>query len=120
MGVSLENAAGQHFYCRCLEWSAILHVALTYGWKPAGTQDPMDDAGEDWDGSYCSNGGQTVEAGDALALADALDWALLDPGTDVAPADDDFLATDRFPGPHDKERLQEFVTFCRGGWLWIT
>ena len=62
-------------------WSRLLSIAQTYGWRPAGTRPPDDDACEvglwqgdpsEWDGRYWPGYGQEVIATDALGFAAAL------------------------------------------------
>ena len=82
-------------------WRHVLKTAVKYGWKPAGTVNEIDEAGQpilDWDGTYFSNDYQYVTVEDAKNLAEALERA-------ISEFD-------------DKEYLYHilpFIKFCRRG-----
>ena len=80
MSVDLSNEKGGYFKASNLYWFKILQLARGYGWVGKGTVDPLNGDGNEtsWDGNYASNDGQMVESEDALALACALELALLD------------------------------------------
>jgi hypothetical protein len=116
-------------------WDNVLAFARIHGWVPAGTR-PPDDADDAeraaWDGNYVVNGGQSVTAGDAASLGEALAR-----GLDEIP--DAYAAADRtIPGAIDgiptrlvpvgaaitpaealsgenKAWVRRLAAFCRGG-----
>jgi len=57
-------------------WEKALELAQSYGWRPVGTR--LREWRAVWDGTYLTNDGQTVTAGDAFALATALEKSLDD------------------------------------------
>src|SRR5262245_18962554 len=61
-------------------WAKAMELALSYGWRPMGTQAPLDlnfyELNADWHGAYLTNDGQTVKAEDAFLLAAALEKSL--------------------------------------------
>jgi len=58
-------------------WDGCFHLAVAFGWKPAGTNPPVVGAiRDDWDGGYFSNEFQQVTDDDARAMARALTRAL--------------------------------------------
>ena len=88
-------------------WAKVLSLAMLYGWRPMGTHPPSRievwglDA-EDWDGTYLTNGGQTVIAEDALSLSIALEKSL-----DDIP---DFnIELDRVPKSQKEDELPEWL-----------
>ncbi len=62
-------------------WGALMALAFRFGWKPAGTVDPIyADPGftpRVWDGNYCSSDGQQITESDAHSLGTALEQALV-------------------------------------------
>jgi|SRR5215217_1584142 hypothetical protein len=110
MGVDISGKGGDvHFNWQT--WRALLTLAYDYGWKPAGTEpgrwvDPetgeldeqMSPNPDEWDGSYFTNGFQWVTDEDAAHIADALEQAL-----------DDIL------GGEGKQRVSDFIAYCRAG-----
>jgi len=81
MSVDLSNKNGGHLKFSNIGWAQILSLAKLNGWVPAGTVDPWwknEVDAPQWEGSYCSNDGQTVTAEDALAIANSLEKALLE------------------------------------------
>ena len=116
MGMSLVSYSGSSRYERTDTWAGLLMVAMNYGWRPAGTRQPILSPEDGWEGSYTLNEGQHVNAADAGSLADALELALLNPDTESDAANDDAPFVEvRFPGPNDKAGLKELITFCREG-----
>jgi hypothetical protein len=81
-------------------WPELLAIAETYGWKPAGTTAPKGVARSKWEGGYHTCDGQLISAGDAQALATAIDQAL----------DDNFkrVPTDTIEPATDSERQNAF------------
>ena len=63
-------------------WSKALELARCYGWQPMGTRPPSAinffELGAEWNGTYLTNDGQMVQAGDAHLLAAALERSLED------------------------------------------
>lgn len=55
-------------------WAKALELAKLYGWEPMGTRLACQDVG--WLGTYLTNDGQTVIAGDAYMLALAIEKSL--------------------------------------------
>lgn len=82
MGMDLMSHDGAPFRFGHSAWIKVLMLAQAYGWDPAGTIPPRHmvagdlSRAEQWTGRYDSNEGQVVAAGDAVALADALERAL--------------------------------------------
>jgi len=129
MGMDLEGEGGS-FHFNIFQWSAVLVLAQSNGWEPAGTvlaQEP------DWSGGYGTNDGQTVPAADAGQLADALERALPDiPDHDalehkakvvdlpdlgptrVLDAQEKVSPIELFSGD-SKEYLRRFIRYCRAG-----
>jgi hypothetical protein len=90
---------------------------------------------EDWDGSYFSNNGQYVTDEDAANIADALERALHDIPDEETEAkvravelqpwlaygsrgpdhDIPLSLIDKFSGRPGKERVKNFMVFCRAG-----
>jgi hypothetical protein len=94
---------GDLAYFNIFIWPLLLELAVSYGWKPAGTRAPIDIyTGEimtgEWDGSYCSNDGQVVIKEDAASLADALERALPDIPDHEIPVKQEVLSIDQL-GP---------------------
>jgi hypothetical protein len=79
-------------------WTFLLETAYYHGWKPAGTVKTTID---DWNGTYFGNDGQWVTAGDAAALADALERYL-----NTAPS---------LVPPGHRQLAHHFVPFFREG-----
>jgi hypothetical protein len=135
MGVSLTSDSGSFRSYNLQTWCGILDLAMAYGWKPAGTEDPLYEAGDDdWNGSYTYNCGQCITASDAASIADALDLVLLDPEIDAGVGRDDpfgeygsdpfgegtpLPTAARFPGPAGKDGIRALIRFCRKGFIWI-
>ena len=55
-------------------WVAVLDLARTYGWEPAGTTLPGP-KNEGWRGDYDTNDGALVDQADAAAMAARLEQA---------------------------------------------
>lgn len=128
---------GGFFRWSTIAWDKVLDLADAHGWERAGTLAPVcvDEFGRPfriagWDGSYDTNDGQVVLAEDAAALACALESALddipdfecgeklveMNLGSVLTMEMDnpDLTPAAFFSGP-DKERLAEFILFCRAG-----
>jgi hypothetical protein len=147
MGMDL-NGAGGYFRFNNVGWDKALELARLYGWMPSGTEVPAAlvaaaEVAREWDGRYHSNDGQVVTAGDALALAAALETALDDlpehhvveegphPAMDAlavairrAVPDLELVAHGHPPdaspvafwsGPEYKAHLRAFIDYCRAG-----
>jgi hypothetical protein len=138
MSVSLSSKKNGGFHFNNVAWSQILCLAQEYDWEPAGTIEPYwedePDAPE-WDGNYASNDAQIVTSEDAQNMADALEKAVeditanLDPdeltGRIEARSPDRIrcLKPDWYLTPHEfwgigntgKQRIKDFIKFCRQG-----
>jgi hypothetical protein len=140
MGMDLHGAGGE-FHWTGWQWSALLELAMLYGWTPIGTAEPnwCDGDGEpvrrseSWSGTYCSNDYQQVRDEDAAALAAALASALDDvpdvepvhklmsiPCGDrvfvgVNPDAPELTVLEHFAGPGGKHALRSFISYCRAG-----
>jgi len=130
-GISLW-AEGGEFSLPGSTWLAVLQVARLYGWDPRGTN-PSDSSvfefdGLGRDGSYFPPAGQSVTAGDARALADALERALLDVPDNLGTSSE----SHPYAGWHGasasvmqrlgaiKPILRDLIHHCRdGGELWL-
>jgi hypothetical protein len=92
--MSYELISRSTILCRTFSrqfWSKALELAGLYGWKPMGTRPPshldFHKISAEWDGSYLTNDGQTVNAEDAHLLATALERSLDDIPNDNIPMD---------------------------------
>jgi hypothetical protein len=107
-------------------WGHLLKLATMNGWEPAGTRKRS----REWDGNYWTNDGQRVTDDDARNLADALEEALPDvPDHDALEGKKVRIGnTDEYAIPADvpttpfewfsgkaKQRLRDFIVFCRKG-----
>lgn len=120
MGYDLSNESGTYVRFTGSGWDLALAVAKHYGWQPAGTPKPSEwDVKKHgaWDDGYWANAGQQVTAGDAAALADALERAIV--ASDLAQVvgriwqsigDSSHEDPERFRG-----RLTEFHSLARQG-----
>ena len=87
-----------------LKWSEAYNLALTHGWKPQGTQQPLNwtsrrqEADWQWQSTYTPAEGQLVTKPDAQALADALVRGLAQ--VDSKP---------------EKRWLRQVIDVCRAG-----
>lgn len=136
MGMDLNSAEGGTRRFSQSTWSSMLKLAYLYGWKPLGTEpggwiDP--DTGPwyhpvSWDGNYTSNDLQWVTEEDAARIAEALENALEDiPDHDVGETTVEYGPKMVFTGPGvpgglleyfsgaGKQRVRDFVAFCRVG-----
>jgi hypothetical protein len=131
--MDLRGCSGEfHFTVSC--WVNVLKLAMLFGWKPAGTrlydEDGLPEL--DWCGSYCSNGYQEVTEDDARRLADALERSLPDIPNEEAMADrlvkvvcdgvEVYGIPDgvrysplEFWSGGGKQKVREFVAYCRAG-----
>lgn len=74
------------FYFNGWSWPAVLRLPLRYGWKPQGTEKPnlegmewREDRFGEWNKrDYSSSDYQAVKEDDALAVAKALELAMVD------------------------------------------
>lgn len=104
-------------------WTRVLRLGLFYGWQPMGTRAPsmMEIHGyhaESWDGNYLTNDGQIVLAEDALSLGSALERSLDDiPDFELVYQHGDLSRINPFEyfAGEEKQRLAEFIKFCRLG-----
>lgn len=129
MGMDLEGAGG-YFRFSMSSWFKVGELAVMGGWQPTeGTRQPSDwheHLDGKWEGSYGTNDGGRVSDEDARRMADALERMLPevpDQGTlergsmggipfDVAKHATVF---DWFSGSESKDRLCEFIAYCRKG-----
>jgi hypothetical protein len=74
MGYALAGVKSS-FYWRNIEWTTVLDLAVSHGWKPEGTLPPSLPDLREWDGNYDGNGSQSVTDSDAKAMAEALERA---------------------------------------------
>jgi hypothetical protein len=104
-------------------WVKLLSLGLFYGWRPMGTRVPsitelhglIDDY---WDGTYLTNDGQIVVREDALLLGIALERSLDDIpdfNLEYYPLDLNQINPFEFFAGEEKQRLKEFIKFCRLG-----
>jgi len=137
MAMDLVNGASAERFDRTT-WGKLLKLAYLYGWEPLGTEPggwidpetgPWYYSPDEWDGNYTSNDLQVVTEEDAARIADALDNALEDiPDHNVSEARVEHgpvslfdLFRDRtdpleyFSGAGGKQRVRDFVAFCRAG-----
>jgi hypothetical protein len=132
MTMDLSGPAGD-FSWDVFSWHKLLRMAERYGWQSAGThlsEDLLQDMPDGvWHGGYTSNDGQSVIASDADQLAGALERALPDiPDADVlaphrigqgeivlAPDGPEIDDVDWFCGVECKNRIREFIRYCRAG-----
>lgn len=95
-----------------LDWQMLLHLAKVGGWQPASQ--------EDFDAAYLQPEGQKVSAADARCMAVALASVLDDIPDFVIPLGKRIHVFEYFSGPRNKDRVMEFVHFCRRGAFRIT
>jgi len=103
-----ENGIDVFNCSRSFLYEALL-LARGYGWKPAGTVDPVIEevvAGEKlrdrkWSGCYFSNDGQRVTEQDALGMADGLERALVN------------IPAREWINRAQWQDIQRFAEFCR-------
>ncbi|HEX6033341.1 MAG TPA: hypothetical protein VFY83_02860, partial [Anaerolineales bacterium] len=104
-------------------WTKVLSLGMFYGWQPMGTRVPSmteihgfhDEA---WDGTYLTNDGQIVVAEDALSLGLALEKSLDDiPDFNLDHYSPDLSKINPFEyfAGDEKDRLKDFIKFCRLG-----
>jgi len=104
-------------------WIKLLSLALFYGWRPMGTRTPSITElhgliDEYWDGTYLTNDGQIVVREDALSLGIALERSLDDIpdfNLDYYPLALDQINPFEFFAGDEKNRLTDFIKFCRLG-----
>jgi hypothetical protein len=139
--MDLYGAGGEQHFTH-MGWSKLLELAVQHGWRPLGTVDPQKEEAAPVEGeddpsgdvevpmSYFLNDGLLVRPEDARALADALERALPDvpdhdalehktfthpaePGVRLIDANTPVNPFEWFSGK--KDRLREFIAFCRKG-----
>lgn len=144
MGMDLHGAGG-YFRFDVIAWAKVLELARQYGWEPAGTELPE----EDWNGGYDTNAFQRVTDEDAANIAAALERALddvpdfsrggktkeytpEDPPTHpvmralVMAVGGPLVGPDDSPSPVEffagvrKDKIREYIAFCRAGGFVIT
>ena len=116
MGMDLKNVEGGTERFGIAAWHSVLELAYEYDWKPTGTEpgawvDPetgeldkqLSPDPDEWSGTYFSNDYQWVTEEDAAGIADALERALKD-----TPF-----------GGKDRQKLSQFIAFCRVGAFFI-
>jgi len=132
MSMDLVNERGTtHF--TVYVWDQTLALAGMYGWRPGGTQAPIDWAadgeGREWRGSYILNGSQMVTVDDAAQLANALERGLDDipdfyaawhkavkgeDGGPLIPVGESLSPLEALSG-ENKLAIRKFIAFCRQG-----
>lgn len=120
--LSSQSAISRQKFTR-ESWVKILSLGLFYGWQPMGTRVPSmtEIHGYDiefWDGTYLTNDGQIVVAEDASSLAIALEQALDDIpdfNLDYYPLDLSKISPFEYFAGDEKQRLKDFIRFCRLG-----
>ena len=130
MAILLVNDAGDEYMIPLTAWGYVLGLAERYGWDPMGTSlRPADgsNAAPVWDGGYCTNDGQRVDATDAFALCNALDNALNDPDRCDEPTDHKHTHAIAEAGficarveyvsflQNNRAAIEEIAAFCRQG-----
>jgi len=141
MGMLLANKSGNSIRWGHISWARLLSLAEMYGWEPSGTTEPHGEPLDDWVGGYNSNDGQYVAPEDAKAMGDALrkalddipdhdgpdkmmtyrqgektgvlsiDLAISQLGLNIGP--NYKLNLFEFFAGGDKDRLREFIQFCK-------
>ena len=145
MSVTLSHH-GDHYYIQNLGWVNLLKLAYEYGWEPAGTELLLADVvyvngkvdyeaterfnaprkDYDWDGSYFGSDFQFVTDEDAANIADALERAIDDIPNQQAYTRRDIrgdriysMSPKAYFSGADKQRVETFIEFCRGGGFMI-
>lgn len=95
-----------------LDWQMLLHLAKVGGWQPEST--------DGFDAAYLQPEGQKVSAADASCIADALERVLDDIPDFVIPLGKKIHVFEYFSGERNKDRIVEFIKFCRRGAFRIT
>lgn len=95
-------------------WLAVLEMASSFGWEPAGTR-PQDAFDDEWDAmNYWSNDYQEVSDADAKALGEALNRALMAMRTKQTLTEKQVQAL----WDMSEESIRQLADFCaRGGFL---
>jgi hypothetical protein len=139
MTIHVRNAAGDMTFT-IGGWEKLLQIAEDYGWEPQGTIHPhwAPEEVQEERGGYLTSDFQYVTDEDALNLAMALEQALVDmPDTDEAKKYDvappEFMAQgimgfdpDNMPSPIEwfsgsrKQKVREFIAFCKAGGFTIS
>lgn len=120
--LSSQSAIARQKFSR-ESWTKLLSLALFCGWQPMGTRVPSmteihgfyDEA---WDGSYLTNDGQIIVAEDALSLGTTLESSLDDIpdfNLEFYPLDLNQINPFEFFAGDEKQRLVEFIQFCKLG-----
>ena|SRR5436305_10249625 len=107
MGVDLVGHGSEESF-NWAAWRALYQIAISFGWKPAGTLPPEGFVGE-WNAGYFSNDLQAVTDADALAMGKALNRALKE----------EFLTVEQASDLHGMSKpIRRLADFCsRGGFL---
>ncbi len=141
MGMDLISYSGAKFICSVEYYWRVLELAEINGWEPEGTTLPkwlLEEYGwQDWDGDYYGNDYQVVNGEDAANLAQAVERGLDDiPDEAVCTLPElkcvqlvvpnGIVMHGATPGAYDdrdiisflagdKQRLREFIDFCKAG-----
>lgn len=88
MAIDLRNHSGKTIKLTTRHWTAMLTLAQTFGWAPAGTMAPSGWNGPgEWGGAYDTNDGQFVSEDDAKSLARHLHGATVSDQLPIALTD---------------------------------
>ncbi len=124
MGYKLVNTNGEKLIFDLKGWGLLLHMAEQYGWRPAGTDAPMEAFAPKgvWDGNYYAK---------AACLTKTLD-DLLDHDTSGEESKRTFTSFEewrtfeptlaealRFFSGSGKQKVQDIIAFCRKGGFYI-
>jgi hypothetical protein len=130
MAILLVSDIGDEYMIPSTAWGCVLGLAERYGWHAMGTSLlPARGGGTApaWDGGYCSNDGQRVNAEDALALGYALENALNDANPSDEPKDHKLTQAMAEAGfvsarvefvsflQNNRAAIEELAAFCRQG-----
>jgi hypothetical protein len=114
MGMDLQGAGG-YYRWTASSWNDVLTVGEHYGWMPIGTGPPRGVLKAEWPGAYYSNDGARFYAKDAVALAIALEEALVKmPARQPAPLRS-IIHYEYMVSKKGKEDLKRFIDYCRAG-----
>ena len=117
--MSYELYAGRHKFGWTMSgWPWVLKSAVKHGWEPTGTGPPDGILKKDWSGTYTSNDGQLVYAGDARRLAAAVQRFLDATATQQKQKNKKHTSTNTPPWDTEegkRDHLEDFIEFCRRG-----